>query len=195
MDALVPRDVLRVPGLVSLARLPLAIAFPFCVDEPRAAVSLLATAGATDLIDGWVARHFHLETPTGALLDGVMDKAFVMTVVGTLVARKRLSVPAAVLLCAREVGELPLLLGVAARGTRDRGHDRRSNAAGKIATALQFAALAALVSRSRRADALVVAAGVAGCVAALTYFARERTQQVRDATNEVRTVTRENRAI
>jgi CDP-diacylglycerol--glycerol-3-phosphate 3-phosphatidyltransferase/cardiolipin synthase len=195
MDALVLRDVLRAPGLFSLARLPLAIAFPYCEDEPAAAVSLLAAAGATDLIDGWVARHFHLETPTGALLDGVMDKAFVLTVVGTLVAHKRLSAPAAALLCARELGELPLFLGVAARGARDPSHERRSNMAGKIATALQFAALAALVARSRRADALVTAAGIAGCVAALTYFARERTQRVRAATHDVQTIGLENRPI
>ena len=186
MGALALRDVFRTPGLISLARLPLAIAFPFCEGKPAVALTLLAAAGASDMIDGWVARGLHQETATGAAVDGLMDKAFVLTVVGTLVAKRKLTAPAAALLCTREIGELPIALGIAARGDRDRGHDRRSNTAGKIATALQFAALAALVSRSRYADALVLAAGAAGSVAARTYFARERTQQVRESTHELR---------
>jgi CDP-diacylglycerol--glycerol-3-phosphate 3-phosphatidyltransferase/cardiolipin synthase len=167
------RDVLRAPGLISLSRLPLAVAFPFIESRPSLAVSVLAAAGASDLADGWVARRRHEETEAGATVDGVMDKVFVLTVVATLIARRRLPPPAAALLCARELAEVPIFLGVCARGEPGGVKARRSNAAGKIATAVQFAALSALLARSRHANALVLAAGLAGAVAAFTYFARE----------------------
>jgi len=39
------------------------------------ALGLLLTAALTDALDGWLARRLQLETPLGALLDPIADKA------------------------------------------------------------------------------------------------------------------------
>src|SRR5439155_27043195 len=103
------RDLVRVPGLLSLARVPLAVAFPFVVRSPSAALAVLCAAAASDMLDGWYARRFHEETPTGRILDPVTDKIFVLSVAATLVASDMLSVGEAVLLGTREICELALV--------------------------------------------------------------------------------------
>src|SRR5258708_33918552 len=86
------RDLLRVPGLISLCRLPLGIAFPFAVGRPAWAIALMTAAGATDVLGGWDARRFHQQTRAGAVLDGVMDKVFALSAGSTLVVGGWLSV-------------------------------------------------------------------------------------------------------
>ena len=79
-------DLLTVPGLLSLARVPLGLLFPFVVD-PWASLLVVATAGLSDMLDGWYARRFGKETATGALLDPLSDKFFVAAMVLTLLLR------------------------------------------------------------------------------------------------------------
>ena len=105
------RDLVRVPGLLSLSRIPLAVAFALVVDHPSLAFCILVAAGLTDVLDGWYARRFRQVTATGAALDPVTDKLFVMTVAIALVVTGHLSVVAVFLLSTREIGELPLVLG------------------------------------------------------------------------------------
>jgi phosphatidylglycerophosphate synthase len=82
MGAYRARDLLRVPSLLSLARLPLAAAFVLLVDRPPVLVLVLVAAGVTDVLDGWYARRFDQVTATGAVVDPITDKLFVLTVVG-----------------------------------------------------------------------------------------------------------------
>ena len=70
------RDLLPVPGLLSLARLPLAAAFPLVVSRPPAACAVPAAAACTDVLDGWWARRFGQVTATGAALDPLTDRTF-----------------------------------------------------------------------------------------------------------------------
>ena len=44
-----------------------------------AAAAVFAFAAATDWLDGWIARRFHLTSPFGAFLDPVADKLMVAT--------------------------------------------------------------------------------------------------------------------
>ncbi|WP_394830544.1 CDP-alcohol phosphatidyltransferase family protein [Pendulispora rubella] len=166
------RDLVRTPNLISLARLPLAVAFPWVVRQRRWPIPWLTLAAATDVLDGWYARTFHEETATGAALDAVMDKAFVLTVVATLVRERMLTLFDAVLLETRDLGEIPLLLRAAS------GHDgpsapRSSNVAGKAVTVLQFATLVATLSRMSRRRGWVLATSACGIFAAATYWIRE----------------------
>ncbi|MDF2694348.1 MAG: hypothetical protein K0S65_2731 [Labilithrix sp.] len=129
------RDLVRVPGLLSLARLPLAALFPLTLGRPGWGIGLLALAGATDLLDGWYARHFHQQTSTGALVDGATDKVFVITVVASLVASGAMSVSETVLLCTRDLGELAIGLRLAADRRRHRpARVPTANTGGKLAT-------------------------------------------------------------
>jgi len=162
----------NVPNLVSLTRLPLAALFPFTLEHPVWAIALLVAAGATDVFDGWYARRFHQETPTGAWLDAVMDKAFVLTVVVTLIAASLVSPDEALLLATRDLGELPLLLyWLAVRRARRR--ERSANQLGKLATLAQFAAVAALIAGAPHRGAWIAGTAACGAVAAISYFLRE----------------------
>jgi len=79
------RDVLSPPSLLSLARLPLALAFAFVVRRPVLACLVLALAGSSDVLDGWLARRTRRTTTAGAIVDPVADKVFVLVAAIALV--------------------------------------------------------------------------------------------------------------
>jgi CDP-diacylglycerol--glycerol-3-phosphate 3-phosphatidyltransferase/cardiolipin synthase len=168
------RDILLVPGLLSLARVPLAFAFPFVVEHTVWALVVLAAAGITDVLDGYSARRLGQVTPTGAALDPVTDKLFVLTVAATLVTSGHFSLVSVLLLSTRELLELPLVVWFAlspvARSAR--AEKPAANALGKLATVLQFAAVFSSLLRSSFTDVWIVATAVLGVLAALSYWAR-----------------------
>jgi cardiolipin synthase len=168
------RDLFVLPGLLSLSRVPLAAAFPFVLNRPAAAFAVLVIAGATDLLDGWVARRYGLVTATGAALDGITDKLFVLTIAITLVVSGLLPLEAVLLLSTRELGEAPLVawfvLSPSARARRT--EHPSANVPGKVATALQFVAVALAVARAPATGYFVGVAAIAGAVAAVSYWRR-----------------------
>src|SRR5262249_51569745 len=85
-----PKELLLPPNLVSALRLPLALLFPFAARSKGQALAVLALAGLTDVLDGWLAREKRQVTPTGAVLDPIADKAFALSVVGTLIAQGKI---------------------------------------------------------------------------------------------------------
>jgi cardiolipin synthase (CMP-forming) len=167
------RDMGRVPGLLSLARVPLAALFPFA-ETPTVAFAILVVAGVTDVLDGWYARRFGQVTPTGAVLDPITDKLFVAVVVATLVLRGRLELLLVPLLGMRELAELPLVLWIvgSTHARRTRTEKASANLPGKLATALQFLsvsfALFGLGAASVRVACMATA--VVGAVAAVLYW-------------------------
>lgn len=167
------RDVVRVPGLLSLSRVPLAALFPLAKDA-RAAFAILVVAGVTDVLDGWYARRFSQATPTGAALDPLTDKVFVTSVVVTLVARDLLPLRLVPLLGARELIELPLALWLlaSARARLLRADNPKANVPGKLATAAQFACLtlALFGAGSSVVGAVSVVAAAFGAIAAVLYW-------------------------
>jgi len=168
------RDLFEVPCLVSLLRLPFAAAFPFVVHDPRIAVALLMAAGASDVLDGWYARKFDKVTAMGTVVDPITDKLFVLTVAITLLVKGSLSPLSMLLLSTREIGELPLVILLSAspalRQRRKESH--AANLPGKVTTAMQFVAIAAVMFGSKLADRLVAGAAVAGVVSAVIYWMR-----------------------
>lgn len=168
------RDLLKVPCLLSAARVPLAAAFPLVIGSPAAAVGVVALSGATDVADGWLARRTGQVTATGAALDPVTDKIFVATVVVTLVLAHRLAPIDVLLLSLREVGELPLVAWVlvSPKARKRRTEHPTANIPGKIATMLQFATIGAALFGSSLVKPLVYATAVAGAAAAASYWGR-----------------------
>jgi cardiolipin synthase (CMP-forming) len=168
-------DLLLVPSLLSFTRIPLAVAFPLALPSRGAALAILVAAGVSDVLDGWYARRYGQATPTGAVLDPVTDKLFVLSVVLSLVASRVLPVVSVLLLSTREIGELPLLFWFmashkvrTARATR-----AAANLPGKLATGFQFLTIAsALLGLAFTRELLFTTAG-AGAVAAVVYWARE----------------------
>ncbi len=91
------RDLANLAGALSLARIPLALAFPFYAHDTVVALSLYAAAILTDLADGAVARRTHTSSHTGAMVDGFLDKVFHVNVAWSLVLVE--TVPSWYLLC------------------------------------------------------------------------------------------------
>ena len=168
-------DLLLVPGLISLARLPLAVAFVVAIDRPVIELAVLGVAELTDIVDGWWARHFHRVTATGAVIDPVTDKLFVVSVVLSLVATERLTAVEVTLLATREIGELPLVLWwvLSRRRRRARAEQPMANLPGKLATVLQFATVALALFEASPTRVAVWVTACAGALAAVSYWARE----------------------
>lgn len=123
-EQLAPADtsrILTIPNVISLVRLsciPLFLWLLFGAEDRSSAAYLLAVLGATDWVDGYVARHFNQVSDLGKILDPTADRLLLAVgVIGILIDG---SVPVwiAVLTIAREtlVGGATLVL--AALGAR-----------------------------------------------------------------------------
>lgn len=160
------------PTLLSLARVPLGVAFMASSKRPVVAMSLVAASGLTDVLDGWTARRFNMVSATGAVLDPLTDKWFVACVIAALVARGQMPPLGVLALMTRELAEIPLVF----REMQQRDSKFKqpmANRAGKVATALQFASIGAAILGARRVrDALLVTTAAAGLVAGFTYWRR-----------------------
>lgn len=133
----------------------------------------MALAGLSDVLDGWVARSLHQETPTGAVLDGAMDKIFALSVLVTLVVGRLLSPLEATVLSLREVIEAVILAAALVVRPRSTELLRSSSGLGKITTVLQFATVVlVLLGRGPRLLG-VYATGTCGALAAVAYGWRE----------------------
>jgi cardiolipin synthase (CMP-forming) len=171
------RDLLLPPSLLSFLRIPLAAAFVTLSEHPTLALGALLLAGITDVLDGYWARQYGQATPTGAVVDGVLDKLFVAVIVAALVLRGQLPVVGALLLATRELGELPLVVWWAAHDgkRRARAEDPRANWLVKVATVFQFLAIAVLLIHGQTPWVwLALSAGI-GLASAVAYWRREWT--------------------
>src|SRR4051812_16225757 len=74
--------VLTIPNLISAARLLCVPVFLSMLWEPhparRGAAILLAVLGATDWVDGWIARHFDQGSELGKILDPTADRVLLV---------------------------------------------------------------------------------------------------------------------
>jgi phosphatidylglycerophosphate synthase len=152
----------------------LAAAFPFASERPFVAVAILGAAGVSDVLDGWYARRHGQVTPTGAAIDPITDKVFVLTVAVALVRSGRLSPIDVLLLSTREAAELPLVLWIVAstRARARRADHPSANLPGKLATVSQFATATAALFRVAELRWMIVATAVVGAIAAATYWLR-----------------------
>ena len=69
--------ILTIPNVLSVVRLlciPLFVWLLFARDNRAAAAALLAVLGATDWVDGYIARHFNQVSTLGKVLDPVADR-------------------------------------------------------------------------------------------------------------------------
>ncbi|MEP6539480.1 MAG: CDP-alcohol phosphatidyltransferase family protein [Bryobacteraceae bacterium] len=134
------------PNLITVARLAL---IPFIVraimaQDCAAALVMLAIAGASDGLDGFLARHFAWQTRVGAYLDPLADKLMLTSVYVSLAAAGLAPVWLVVLIVGRDVVILSM---VAAALSTTRFRDFPPTIWGKINTALEiFTALTLVTS-------------------------------------------------
>lgn len=76
------------PNILTFTRLLAAPAVGYLLvnNHHTAALSLFAYAGITDLVDGWIARRYNLQTVVGTIIDPMADKLLMTIGVACLAA-------------------------------------------------------------------------------------------------------------
>jgi len=168
------RDLFKVPNLLSLMRIPLAILFPIFVFDKTFVFVIMAIAGLSDMFDGWYARRFNQITAIGALVDPITDKLFVLSVAFTLVLYGHISLVHVLMLGTREIGELPLVLFLSyVRYIRLVPMDQpKANVMGKFTTFLQFIAVASVLFLNSFSQLLFWLTAIVGVLSAGSYWWR-----------------------
>jgi len=121
MQASVLDRVWTVPNVISLVRLacaPLILWLLFGVDEFWAATILLAVLGASDWVDGWIARRYDQGSELGKILDPTADRVLLLVGVLALLIDDRIPRWYGILMLAREVVIAVFTLALAAAGAR-----------------------------------------------------------------------------
>lgn len=141
-------------------------------DDPVYVLAVMAVAGATDVLDGWVARRLGGDD-AGVWLDPLCDKLFVLSTVAAIWCARKPPLVLLPLLVSREIVQTATfaLMAVVSRLRPRRGFDLRAAFVGKLATVLQFATVAAILFDHPARTPLAVVTGAVGLVAG-AYYAR-----------------------
>ena len=161
-----------IPNALTVLRFVLAAAFPFA--DERARIALLLAALLTEFLDGQIARLCHWESRVGRMLDPVADRFVFAAVALTFLVERRMSPWALAALGARDVLEALGALWLVSRGRARVLRALKPRLAGKVATALQYAALLCLVFGLPLPWPLPAATFAVGLWAAAQYLADAR---------------------
>jgi len=113
--------ILTVPNVISVARLacvPLFLWLLLARDDKIAAAVLLGLLGATDWVDGWIARHFDQGSDLGKVLDPTADRILLLCAGVALLIDGSLPLWVGVVVLARELVISVAVLVLAAAGAR-----------------------------------------------------------------------------
>jgi cardiolipin synthase len=98
--------VLTVPNAITTVRLlciPLFVWLLFARSDRYAAAALLGALGATDWVDGFVARRYHQVSTVGKILDPTADRILLATAVISIVIDGSVPLALAIVVFAREL--------------------------------------------------------------------------------------------
>ena len=128
---------MNAPNLISLARVLLV---PFIISliisgEYKLAFVLVALAGLSDALDGYLARHFGWRTELGSYLDPVADKLLLVSMFVTLGFHGLLPASVVVLVVSRDV---LIVVAVVIAHMLGRPMSMRPHFSGKLNTAAQI---------------------------------------------------------
>lgn len=155
------------PNTISLSRLLLALLF-VAIGGIWQRTALILTAGFTDVLDGWVARRSRTATVTGALIDPIADRIFVLAAVSSYLIEGQLSTGQYFLFLARDIATVVgfivarFIPGLSAASFRARP-------LGKAVTVLQLATLLAVLIVPKAVQALVLLIAIVSAVSIVDY--------------------------
>jgi cardiolipin synthase len=155
------------PNVLSLSRIVLGAGF-IAADAGIVRAGLIAIAGFTDVLDGWVARRLNAESRWGALIDPLADRIFVLAATLALVASGALTALAAAVLLARDAATaLGFIVALVVPGLRTDAF--RARGLGKLVTALQLITLLSAIVARRLTGPLLVLVAVAAAWSIVDY--------------------------
>ena len=151
-ERVAPIHLARIPNALTLARfaaIPLFIALEATADGGKswAAAIVFGAAAATDQLDGWLARRWHVESRFGTVADPLADRLMIDAAVVLLWFHDRLPWPALILILARD-----LVLVAGYKLVMPRGYELSVNFLGKVATWILYASLALMLVTSEGTD-------------------------------------------
>jgi CDP-diacylglycerol--glycerol-3-phosphate 3-phosphatidyltransferase len=181
-ERVVPVSLARIPNALTLARfaaIPVFVVLELNAEGGKSwpAALVFAAAAATDQLDGFLARRWHVESRFGTVADPLADRLMIDAAVLLLYYHDRLPWPALALILARD-----LVLVAGYKLVMPRGYELSVSFLGKLATWVLYAALFAVLITEEGTDwplwlfwtglALAVAAGLAYAPRALREIAR-----------------------
>lgn len=97
-------QIYNLPNFLTVTRLFAAPATAYLLlhDQHTAALLLFAYAGITDLIDGYLARKWNLQTVAGSVMDPMADKALMIIMTATLGVKGLIPASLAALILGRD---------------------------------------------------------------------------------------------
>jgi cardiolipin synthase (CMP-forming) len=114
------RRIVTIPNLISVARLLCAPVFVWLLADGQgiAAAAVLAVLGASDWVDGWIARRFDQGSDLGKVLDPVADRGLLLVAAIALLIDGSVPVVVGVLVLVREAVVSIAVLVLAMAGAR-----------------------------------------------------------------------------
>ena len=114
------QSVVTIPNAISALRLLLVPVFAYLIvtRNDGEAIAVLMLSGATDYLDGYLARRLHQESALGRLLDPAADRLYILCTLLGLAWRDIVPVWLVVLIVARDVVLLTVLPSLRSRGYR-----------------------------------------------------------------------------
>jgi CDP-diacylglycerol--glycerol-3-phosphate 3-phosphatidyltransferase len=161
------RTLFNLPNAISLSRVVLALAFVL-VSEPWDCIALIAVAALTDFMDGWLARHEKSESSTGALLDPLADRIFVLVAISTYLIEGQLTTAQYFIFLTRDLATAAGFI-VAKIIPTLRPAVFRARMLGKIVTVLQMITLVVIVLMPELTDFLIMLIGVTSAASIVDY--------------------------
>jgi phosphatidylglycerophosphate synthase len=166
-DGMNRRALVTLPNTVSLSRLVLALAFVL-VSEPWDRIALIAVAGFTDFIDGWLARREKSESTAGALLDPIADRVFVLVAISTYLIEGQLTTGQYFIFLTRDLATAVGFV-VAKIIPALRPAVFRARMLGKIVTVVQLITLVVIIIMPELTNILVLTIGVISAASIVDY--------------------------
>jgi len=177
---------LALPNVLTLSRIPLAAAIWVAPAWAPWTLSIIALAGVSDVLDGWLVRRrrrrlashhdagaWAAGTGQGAFLDGLCDKIFVVSVLLAVAVAIAPPIHLVLLIAARELltAGFAVAWKVLPSSWRE-AHDFTAGLPGKVATVAQFGAIILAILGLPLFEPVAWVAGALGVAAVAYYFVR-----------------------
>lgn len=161
------RYIRFIPNGLSTFRLILAFVFPLC---PKGIWGLLIiSAGLSDILDGWIARRWQVQSRLGGILDGVADKLFILVALLSVTLDGAFSVWWVLPLLARDILVAFTAIYTASIRSWESFFKMEVRLPGKLATGGQFLLLFSAVLHAGAVPPMLVIAVVMSSIAAIDY--------------------------